>query len=152
MGETLVVRTFPFILVVLLAGCGPAPVASADPTKDAWYAQTIQQLNAMNHEADSDFAGGKPDQAAALIEKGQIQVKRLLDVPHPTLEAVEAAADLDDLYGRMLLSNRHYGWARLLFQKNHARWKTWTPPTPETIRRLQLADREIEECDQRMTQ
>jgi hypothetical protein len=65
---------------------------------------------------------------------------------------VEAASDLDQLYGRMLLSNRNYGWARLEFQKNRARWKTWQPQTDETVRRLKLAETAIAECDRRMTE
>ena len=101
----------------------------------------------MNHEAVSSFESGKSDQAAALIEKGQPLMKRLLSVPRPTLEATEAASDLDDLYGRMLLANRHYGWARLLFQKNLARWKHWQPRTPDSARRQQQAEDAIAECD-----
>ena len=72
---------------------------------------------------------------------------RLLAVPNPTLEAAVAASDLDDLYGRMLLSNRHYGWARLQFQKNLSRWKHWQPQTPETARLRQQAESAIAECD-----
>jgi len=101
----------------------------------------------MNREADSAFADGKSDQAAALIEKGQPLVARLLAVPNPTFEAAVAASDQDDLYGRMLLSNRHYGWARLLFQKNLSRWKHWQPQTPETARLLKQAESAIAECD-----
>jgi hypothetical protein len=65
---------------------------------------------------------------------------------------MEAVADLDELYGRMLLSNRNYGWARLQFQKNLARWKNWQPQTPETARRLKLAASQIDECDRRLAQ
>ena len=77
---------------------------------------------------------------------------RLLSVPRPTLAAVEAASGLDDLYGRMLLSNRHYGWARLLFQKNLARWTNWQPQTAETVRRRKLAESQIAECDRLMVE
>jgi hypothetical protein len=63
------------------------------------------------------------------------------------LEAAIAASDQDDLYGRMLLSNRHYGWARLLFQKILSRWKHWQPQTPETARLLKQAESAIAECD-----
>jgi len=101
----------------------------------------------MNREADSAFAAGKSDQAAALIEKGQPLVARLIAVPNPTWEAAVAASDLDHLYGRMLLSNHHYGWARLLFQKNLSRWKHWQPQTPETARLLKQAESAIAECD-----
>lgn len=79
-------------------------------------------------------------------------MNRLLAVPRPTLAAMEAASDLDDLYGRMLLANRHYGWARLLFQKNLARWKNWNPQTEESGRRRKLAESRMAECDRGMSQ
>ncbi len=134
--------------VVLLAGCAskPAPVAQ-DPTTEAWYGETVAQLAAIARDASSAFENHKPDQAAALIEKGQPLMKKLLDVRQPTLGAAEAASDLDDLYGRMLLSNRHYEWAEFLFQKNRSRWKNWTPQTPETERRRKQAEAAIQECD-----
>jgi len=77
-------------------------------------------------------------------------MSRVLSVSQPTIAAMEVSSDLDDLYGRMLLANRHYGWARLLFQKNLARWKNWTPQTPETARRMKLAQSRIAECDSRL--
>jgi hypothetical protein len=149
------VRLLAILAAVLLVGCestrGPG-ASGRDATNQAWYGKTVDQLAGMNREADRLFQSGKSDEAAALIEKGQPLVKRLLDVSHPTLAATEAASDLDDLYGRMLLSNRHYGWARLLFQKNLARWKYYQPSTPETARRLKLAVDEIEECDRHILQ
>jgi hypothetical protein len=63
---------------------------------------------------------------------------------------MEAVSDLDHLYGRMLVSNGYYGSARLLFQKNVTRWKTWKPPTPDTDRRLKEAETAIAECDRHM--
>ena len=133
--------------IALLAGCEQAPVPPRDATKESGYRDAVEQLSAMNREADSAFAAGKSDQAAALIEKGQPLVARLIAVPNPTLEAAVAASDLDHLYGRMLLSNHHYGWARLLFQKNLSRWKHWQPQTPETARLLKQAESAIAECD-----
>ena len=106
----------------------------------------------MNREANTAFAAGKSDQAAKLIEQGQPLVTRLLAVPNPTLEAAVAASDQDDLYGRMLLSNRHYGWARLLFQKNLSRWKHWQPQTADTERRFKEAQALIDECDRHIEQ
>jgi hypothetical protein len=84
--------------------------------------------------------------------QAQPLAKRLISVPRPTLAATEAASDLDQLYGQMLFSNRNYGWARLLFQKNLARWKYWTPRTPETAARLKRAQAEIADCDRRIGQ
>jgi hypothetical protein len=63
---------------------------------------------------------------------------------------MEAASDLDDLYGRMLLRNRHYGWARSFFQKNAVRWKAWKPQTAETERRRQVAISAVAECDRHL--
>jgi hypothetical protein len=63
---------------------------------------------------------------------------------------MEAASDLDQMYAGMLMGNWNFGWARLAFQKNVSRWKNWRPQTPETARRLRLAQDGIAECDRRM--
>jgi hypothetical protein len=110
----------------------------------------VEQLAARNREAESLLKNGKPDAAAALIQSGEQLASRLLSVPRPTLAAMEGASDLDELYGRMLLSNRNYGWARLFFQKNLVRWKNWRPQTPDTASRLKEAQSEIAECDRRI--
>ena len=136
---------------VVLAACAPAPApveqAQRDPTTEPWYGQTVGELAAMDRQAEDYFKKGKGDDAAALIEKGEPLSQRLLAVPKPTLAATEAASDLDQLYGEMLFSNRNYGWARLLFQRNVARWKNWKPQTGESARRLKLAEDAIAECD-----
>ncbi|MEO8127572.1 MAG: hypothetical protein ABJF23_09590 [Bryobacteraceae bacterium] len=140
------------LVAVLLSACGPAPVAPAKPVsaEESWYDDTVQQLNQLNREAENLLRAGKSDATAALITKGQPMMTRLLSVQRPTLAAMEAASDLDELYGRMLLSNRHYGWARLLFQKNLARWTNWRPQTAETGRRRESAKSQIAECDREM--
>ena len=63
---------------------------------------------------------------------------------------MEAAADLDDVYGRMLLRNGNTGWARSTFQKNVVRWKTWKPQTPETSAAWKAAVEAVAECDKRL--
>jgi hypothetical protein len=140
-----------FIAALLLTGCAPAPAPPHDVTTEAWYKQAVTQLEANAHAADEAFANGKPDDAAALIEKGEPLESQVLGVPRPTLEAMEAATDLDDIYARMLFSNQHYEWAMFLFQKCSARWKYRQPQTEETARRLKRAEDEIAECNQRMT-
>lgn len=138
-----------------LANCGTAPAPPPSAPKAAeqsWYGPTVSQLAAVNQKAEEAFRSGKPDAAAALLVQGQSLSNRLLSVQDPTLPAMEAASDLDDLYGRMLLSNRHYGWARMLFQRNVARWRHWQPETPETVRRRQRALDQITECDRRLTE
>jgi crotonobetainyl-CoA:carnitine CoA-transferase CaiB-like acyl-CoA transferase len=147
------VRPLAILVVALLTACESAPPPPPrDATKEAWYSPTVQELTALNREAEAAFASNKPDQAAALIEKGQPLMARVLTVAQPTLDATIAASDLDQLYGRMLLSNRHYGWARLQFQKNLARWKHWQPRTADTARRQQQAEDAIAECDRHIAE
>jgi len=147
---------FLILTSALLAGCAappaPSPKPAPDPTKEIWYPGTVDQLATIVRKANEDFHSGKADEAATLIQQGETLSKRLISVPKPTLAAAEAASDLDELYGRMLFSNRNYGWARLFFQKNLARWKHWKPETPETVRRLEQARSAIAECDSRLGQ
>jgi hypothetical protein len=146
------------MLGMLLAQCAPAPApapvanVAVDPVTQEWYAPATAELAAMNRQAEGLLRDGKGDQAAALITKGQALAGRLLAAPRPTLWAMEAASDLDQLYAGMLLGNRNYGWARLAFQKNVSRWKNWRPQTEETARRLKLARDGIAECDRRIAQ
>ena len=138
-------------IVLMLAACGEAPkkveAPPPDPTLDASYGQTVAELAAAAREAKALRAAGKNDAAAAVITKAQPQIAAVLAAPHPTLAAMEAASDLDDLYGQMLLANKNYGWARMLFQKNRSRWIHWSPQTKDTARRLQQANAAIAECD-----
>lgn len=148
-------RAFPLLLfaTVLLAGCGPSAPAEApkvDPTTESWYPQTIERLTKIDRAAEQLFQSGHPQEAAAIVTSGQSLQSRLLSAPRPTLEAMEAIADLDRIYGRMLVYNGFYGEARLLFQKNVTRWKVWKTQTPETERRLQDAKSDIAECDRHM--
>jgi hypothetical protein len=99
-------RLLLILAAAFLASCEQTPAPPRDATKEPWYRHDVEQLYAMNREADQD-----------------------------------------DLYGRMLFSNHHYGWARLLFQKNLSRWKHWQPQTPETARLLKQAESAIAECD-----
>jgi hypothetical protein len=143
------------VLLALLTGCAappPVPVAQAkpDPTKHPAYLADITELTALNRRAEDLFQHGKADSASAEILTGQAIQARLLAAPQPTLEAMEAASDLDDLYARMLLANHNDGWARLFYQKNVSRWKLWSPATADTSRRLRLAQAGLAECDRRL--
>ena len=138
----------------LFAACSPPPPppvqSRPDPVREAWYSQTVEALSATVRDARTALRRGHPDRAAALITQGQPLSRRLLSAPKPTLPAMEAVSDLDQLYGQMLLANRHYVWARDLFQKNVTRWTAWKPRTPDTLRRLQEARSALAECDRRM--
>jgi hypothetical protein len=146
------------ILALLLAACSPSPPPQPqpqpkpDPTKEAWYGETVAQLTAMGRDAASSFQHGRAEEAAALVTRAQPLIRRLLSAPQPTLPAIEAISDLDQLYGQMLLRNGHYVWARDFFQKNVTRWTTWTPQTSDTLRRLAQARSALADCDRRMTQ
>ncbi len=140
-------------IALLVGACGDTPPAATpehDETSDPWYGETLGQLTSMVHDATEFRRLGKADAASALIEKGEPLASQLLAVRHPTLAAMQAASDLDDLYGRMLLSNRHYAWAQFLFQKNVARWKHWVPSTTDTESRLKQAEDAVRECDKGM--
>jgi hypothetical protein len=149
----MIVRIGFAVALLVLAGCSsapPPPAANADPTTEAWYGKSVEELTAMNRQARGLWDSGKADQAADIITRGETISTRLLGVPRPTLAAMGAASDLDDLYARMLLSNHNYGWARMMFQKNLARWKNWQPQTPDTANRIKAANQAIAECDRKM--
>lgn len=141
---------------LLFTSCAPAPAPvpkpKPNPTKEPWYAQSTEQLASLNRRAETLLQAGKFEEAGALVAEGQPIENRLLSAPRPTLAATEAASDLDNLYGRMLLHNRHYGWARMVFQKNVVRWKAWKPQTEDTARRLKIAEAAIAECDRRIAE
>ena len=144
-------------LAALAIGCGPGtPVAQEQPgpavdeTARPWYSQAADELAAFNRQAGQLVDAGKFDQAAALIGETQPLADRLLSVPRPSLAGMQAAADHDDLYGRVLLHSGRVGWARMTFQKNLVRWRNWKPQTPETEARTKAAAASVAECDRRM--
>ena len=141
-------------LLTALAACAPAPPpkepARIDPASEGWYRETTDRLTAMDREAERLLERKEFDAAADMVTRGQPLQGRLLAVPQPTFEAMQAASDLDDLYGRMLLRNGRYGWARSFFQKNAARWKNWKPQTPESAKQWEKALAAIAECDRHL--
>jgi len=106
----------------------------------------------MARDAASAFRGGRNDEASEIITKSRPLIDRLLSASRPTLAAMQAISDLDEIYGQMLVRNRNYVWARDVFQKNVTRWKFWTPSTPETVRRLAEARAAVADCDRHMQQ
>lgn len=147
------ITRFAIAVLLLLTGCaGPPQVEQTkrDPTKEAAYTEAVERLAALNRKAEDFLKRGRPDDAAAAIVSGQPLQARVLAAPHPTLAAMEAASDRDDLYARMLLANHRDGWARTLFEKNAARWKMWRPQTDDTARRLRQAEAGMRECDRRL--
>ncbi len=68
--------------------------AKRDPVSQPWYAKNVADLTSLNREAEDLFEKGNQDAAAVLMKQGEALSHRLLEVPRPTLEATEAAADL----------------------------------------------------------
>jgi hypothetical protein len=137
-----------------LIACAPPPKSTEQPKRDpaaeSWYGPAIEQLASMNRRIEDLTKAGKFDEASAVITQAQRFQARLLEAPHPPLAAMEAASDLDDLYGHMLLRNGRPGWARTFFQNNVVRWRTWKPRTPDTEGRLRAARDAVAECEQKM--
>lgn len=125
----------------------PAKPLPRDLSTEAWYATATTELTELTAQAKQDFKTGKIDAASVLIQQGETVSARLMSIPRPSLAALEATSDRDELYGQMLFRNRHYGWARLQFQKNLARWKHSQPQTAASARRLAAVQLEIDQCD-----
>jgi hypothetical protein len=144
-----------FLAALLLAACAPPPPpkkAPSDPTKEPAYAQAIARLTALNRRTEELLKHDRHSEAAAAILEGRPLQATLLAPPYPTLAAMEAVSDLDDLYARMLLIDHRAAWARTLYARNAFRWRHWKPQTADTLRRLKQAQDGIAECDRRMTQ
>jgi hypothetical protein len=130
---------------ILLTACFSAPPPPPhDVTQDEWLWKERRGNGVHGPRSGCRFRGWKPDDAAAVIEKGETISGKLPEASRPTLEAMQAASNLDYLYARVLFSGKNYGWARLMFQKNLARWKHWAPQTPETERRIKQAQDRID--------
>jgi hypothetical protein len=143
--------------LLLLAGCAPPPPKASmqpkpDPAQEAGYRQAVEQLAALNRSGEESFQRRRFQQAASAIGEGLPLQARLLTAPRPPLAAMEAVSDLDDLYARMLLHDGREGWARMVYQKNVARWRSWKPQDAGTARRLKQAQAGIAECDRRIEQ
>jgi hypothetical protein len=152
--QFMVTRISVIALVAMSAACGPAVAprrqVQNDPAAEASYGRAVSELGILNRQARDAFEKGKQDDAAALIARGEPLSRQLMGIPRPTPAATEAAAERDRLYADMLFSNRNYGWARLLYQRNVSRWRYAAPRTPETELRLKQAEASIAECDRRI--
>jgi len=149
-------RLIVFAAAAICWGCAPAPApvetAHTDPTAEAAYGQTVDQLATLTKQSQALFNAGRGDEASPILQRDQGLEARLLAAPRPTLAAMEASSDLDDLYGRMMMANKQYGWARDFFQKNAVRWKAWKPQTAETEKRRSEALARVAECERKMSE
>src|ERR1051326_6460103 len=96
-------------LALVPSACAPTPPPKpveqpkADPTAEGWYAPAVEQLVSMARDAADLLKRGRKEEAGKIITAGQPLISRVLSAPRPTLAAMEAASDLDELYGRMLM-------------------------------------------------
>ncbi len=125
----------------------PPPKAEADPTAAPGYRAAIAELAGLNQSAAERLKKGDRAEAGALIERGESFSRQLLAVPRPSLAALEAVSDRDQMYGEMLMANKHWTHARQMLLKNVHRWRNWKPETPDTMRRREAAERAVAECD-----
>jgi hypothetical protein len=153
MKRSLQIGFAPVILgALLLIACGvpPRPQPTAPAADTPAYAELAGQLTSLNREAEEALKKGQGDKAATAVQNGLPIQAKLLQAPRPTLEAMQAISDLDDIYARMLLAGQREGWARTMYQKNVVRWKYWKPETDDSARRLKQAQAGIAECDRRL--
>jgi hypothetical protein len=152
------VRAILVLASAALLGCSSSPPPQTqtqdqpppDLTVQPGYAQASDELAAFNRRAADLFQAGRFEEASAIVTQSQPLADRLLAASHPTLPAMEAASDHDDLSGRLYMHNQRYGWARMTFQKNLVRWKAWKPQTPETAARIKAASDAVADCDRHM--
>lgn len=126
-----------------------APPA-ADPLQSPEYRATLEQVQTLNQRAQEHWQKGERDPAAQLLKQAQPLVQRLLESRRPPLAAFEAASDFDQLYANMLMSNRHFPWARQMFMTDVVRWRNWKPETEDTVRRRKVAEAGVAACDKAM--
>ncbi|MCZ2154761.1 MAG: hypothetical protein LC114_12810 [Bryobacterales bacterium] len=142
------------LLLLVLCGCttrnAPAVLPPADPMMDADYRAALDQLRALNAQAQEHWRNGEKALAAQALKEAQPLAKELLDVRRPSKEAYEAVSDFDQLYATVLLANGHTVWARQIFMTNAARWRNWNPQTEDTKRRLREAEQGAAEADKKM--
>lgn len=141
------------LLALALASCSappPAPKKAADPTTESAYTGAVTALEQLNREAAAELAKGRRPEAGALIERGEAPAKTLLAAPHPSLAALQAVSDRDQMYAEMLMANRHWTHARQMLLKNALRWRHWQPQTPDSERRRLAAEQAIAECDRNL--
>jgi hypothetical protein len=152
------VRAILVLAAAALAACSQAPPPQTqakdqpppDLTVQPWYAQSTDELAAFNRRAAELIQAGQFEQVSAIVAQSQPLADRLLGASHPTLAAMEAASDHDDLSARLYMHNQQWGWARMTFQKNLVRWKAWKPRTAKTEARIKAASDAVAECDKHM--
>lgn len=151
-------RMNPRAIFVVLAAIGlscappPPPAPKPDPTREAAYGEAVEKLRELNRNALAALGKGARDDAGRYVQEGEPASKLLLSAPEPTLAAMEAVSDRDQIYAGMLMANRHWSFARQLLVKNQLRWKYWKPRTQYTEQRQREAERGIAECDKRLMQ
>jgi hypothetical protein len=140
------------LLTLIFAGCGKMapPRAVTEAEAGDTYRKALSDLQRLNAEA-AEFRKAKNLNAASdRITEGIVPAKILLAVREPSLAALEAVSDHDQMWAEMLMENRHFGHARQMWATEVARWKNYPNPAPSIQARLARAQKGIADCDRQL--
>lgn len=141
-------------LALLLASCGsPArpPQAAAPKIDRAAQRARLAELENANRAARELFDKGDRTAAGDIVGRTDAMAIALIGGdPSPSIEILRAVSDHDELYGRLLMANRHWGHARHILAKIENRWRLWQPQDDESRQRRAGALALMLECEKRM--
>lgn len=141
-------------LALLLAACGSparAPQAAAPKIDRAAQRARLAELENANRAARELFDKGDRAAAGEIVGRTEAMAIALIGGdPSPSIEIMRAVSDHDELYGRLLMANRHWGHARHILAKIENRWRLWQPQDDESRKRRSGAITLMRECEQHM--
>lgn len=142
-------------LTLLASSCSttaprrPEPAApKIDRTRQ--HAQ-LSELEGANRTAWDLFRQGQRTAAGDIVGRTDaLSINLIGGDPSPSLAIMRAVSDHDELYGRLLMANHHWGHARHIIAKIENRWRLWQPQDDETRQRRAAAVALMRECDRHL--
>lgn len=142
------------LALVVLAGCEsrPDPKQQAGPQIDRSAQRAkLAELEGANRQAWEHFRKHERTAAGDIVGRTDALSNNLIGGdPAPSIEIMRAVSDHDELYGRLLMANRHWGHARHIIAKIENRWRLWQPQDDESRKRRQAAIELMRECDRNL--
>lgn len=140
--------------LALLASCGGdrPPAKPAAPALDRVRQRAqLAELESANRAAWDHYRQGNRTAAGDIVGRTDaLSIGLMGGDPRPSIEIMRAVSDHDELYGRLLMANRHWGHARHILAKIENRWRLWQPQDDESRKRRADALVLMRECEQRM--